>query len=237
MADRFYFPELQPTKTATLTGDEAHHLSRVRRLGTGAPVELFDGRGRSCRAEVANVGKHAVELILGEATHEARAAVELTLASAVPKGERFDWLVEKATELGVTRLVPLITERSVVDPRSGKLDRLRRLIIEACKQSGRSRLMTLDDPATLADYLANERSENRFIAHPGQSFPIPSVLNSCALAVGPEGGFTEHEIEAAVSLGWRTLSLGPTILRIETAGIAAASVLLAPGWIKREVSS
>jgi 16S rRNA (uracil1498-N3)-methyltransferase len=230
VADRFYMPQLPRSGTVALTGDEAHHLSRVRRLMPGARVELFDGRGQVREAVVTDAGKQAVTLELGESLAEVLVPVELTLASAVPKGERFDWLVEKATELGVARLVPLLAERSVVEPRGGKLDRLRRAIVEACKQCGRSRLMTLDDPVPLGDYLKRERSERRLIAHPGGGRFPGGELTSCALAVGPEGGFTEGEVAEALGAGWQAVSLGPTRLRIETAGLAGAAAVLAGGW-------
>lgn len=230
MADRFYLPDLPRSGTATLPGDEAHHLSRVRRLAEGARVELFDGLGGSCRGQVIQVGKHEVELRLDDFATEPPTTPALTLATAVPKGERFDWLVEKATELGVARLVPLVTERSVVDPRTAKLDRLRRLIVEACKQCGRSRLMALDEPTPLGHYLAAERAERRWLAHPGEGAFRSGELTPCAVAVGPEGGFTPREVDEARAAGWRTAGLGTTLLRIETAGIVAATLLLADGW-------
>src|SRR4051812_23439804 len=142
MADRFYCPDPPVEGFLTLSGDEARHLIRVRRLGPGDVVEVFDGRGTALRAEVAGVGRDRVELaVRGGPLPDRVAPCLLTLATAVPKADRFDWLVEKATELGVARLVPLRTERSVVDPRATKLDRLRRAIIEAAKQCGRNRLM------------------------------------------------------------------------------------------------
>jgi 16S rRNA (uracil1498-N3)-methyltransferase len=198
----------------------------------GAKVELFDGRGRACEAVVRDAGKQIVTLELGENLAEILPPVEVTLASAIPKGERFDWLVEKATELGVTRLVPLLAERSVVEPRSTKLDRLRRSIVEACKQCGRSRLMTLDEPIRFVEYLGRERSERLLIAHPGDGRFRSGELTPCALAIGPEGGFTDREIEEALATGWRAVSLGPTLLRIETAGLAAAAAVLSEGWVR-----
>src|SRR5262249_14951791 len=122
MADRFYCPDPAVEGRFVLQGDEARHLGRVRRVGLGEVVELFDGRGFATRAKVAGLARDRVELIgQGEPLPDREARCRLTLASAVPKGERFDWLVEKATELGVARLVPLLTERSVVDPGAAKL--------------------------------------------------------------------------------------------------------------------
>jgi 16S rRNA (uracil1498-N3)-methyltransferase len=132
LADRFYCPEPPIDGRMTLEGDEARHLIRVRRVGLGEGVEVFDGRGSVYRAEVSGLGRDRVDLtIRGVGPSGRPTACRLTLATAVPKGDRFDWLVEKATELGVARLVPLVTERSVVAPRSAKLDRLRRVIVEA----------------------------------------------------------------------------------------------------------
>ena len=116
MLDRFYCPKPPIDGLAVLEGDEARHLIRVRRVDVGEMVELFDGRGSAYRAKVSSLGRDRVELtITGLSGEGGVARLSLTLATAVPKGERFDWLVEKATELGVSRLIPLVTERSVVD--------------------------------------------------------------------------------------------------------------------------
>jgi 16S rRNA (uracil1498-N3)-methyltransferase len=232
MADRCYCPDPPVEGRLVLEGDEARHLSRVRRVGVGEVVEVFDGRGFATRARVEGAGKNRVDLtVLGGPIADRMAPCRLTLATAVPKGERFDWLVEKATELGVARLVPLITERSVVDPRLAKLDRLRRLIVEAAKQCGRNRLMELDTPTPWTALAHAENDETRLLAHPGG---VPSsawrpIRSGAAvtLAVGPEGGFSEPEVALAVDLGWQAIGLGETLLRIETAGLAGSAAILA----------
>ena len=232
MADRFFCPDLPSSGDVALIGDEAHHLARVRRLEPGAIIELFDGRGHACRAKVESLGRNRVDLqIVAGMEPDPPPVLALTLATAVPKGDRFDWLIEKATEIGVDRLVPLITERSVVDPRGAKLDRLRRSIIEASKQSGRNRLMDLAPPTAWSDYLRAEQAPTRLIAHPGGS-PGPSwvlddLKSRVALAIGPEGGFTDVEVESARGSGWKVIVLGPTILRIETAGLVGSALILA----------
>jgi 16S rRNA (uracil1498-N3)-methyltransferase len=237
LGDRFYCPDPPVDGRARLDGDEARHLIRVRRVGVGESVEVFDGRGSGYRAEVVAVGRDRVELaILGPSPPGRVAACRLTLASAVPKGDRFDWLVEKATELGVARLIPLGTERSVVDPRSAKLDRLRRVVVEAAKQCRRERLMDLDPPTPWASLVGSAVDGVRLVADPG-GVPVASLLEIGAapvvLAIGPEGGFTEDEVDRAVRAGWRTVDLGPTILRVETAGLAGCSTLLALGELAR----
>jgi 16S rRNA (uracil1498-N3)-methyltransferase len=234
VADRCYCPDQPVEGLLTLTGDEARHLARVRRLGPGDMVEVFDGRGTALPAEVAGVGRDRVELaVRGGPLPDRVAPCHLTLATAVPKADRFDWLVEKATELGVARLVPLRTGRSVVDPRATKLDRLRRVIIEAAKQCGRNRLMVLEDPIPWAEFAGREEAEVLLLAHPGgepvASWPRVGRGGRVALAVGPEGGFSAQEIEAGRAARWRMVGLGRTLLRVETAGLAGSAVILALG--------
>lgn len=236
MADRVYFPALIREGQATLSGDEAHHLVRVRRLGVGDEVELFNGRGLAYRGHVESVERDRVRIeVVGEPLPDRAARCRLTLATAVPKGERFDWLVEKATELGVAQLVPLLTEHSVVAPRQAKLDRLRRRIIEAAKQCGRNWLMELAEPVAWSEYQAAEQASERWLAHPGQpGSPVPGRPamgegQAVTLAIGPEGGFSEVEAAAAFQAGWRPISLGPTILRVETAALAGAAAILLGG--------
>lgn len=232
MADRFYCPDPPRSGRFLLEGDEARHLLRVRRLGLKDQVELFDGRGSATAAEVTAVGRDRVELVaLGSRLHDRNLPCRLTLATAVPKGERFDWLIEKATELGVARLIPIITERSVVDPRDAKLDRLRRRVVEASKQCGRNLLMELDRPTPWSTLIKNgSGDEVRLLAHPNGiargRWPR-SQGGAVTLAVGPEGGFSDAEVDEAQIQGWSIVGLGPTLLRIETAGLVGASSVLA----------
>jgi 16S rRNA (uracil1498-N3)-methyltransferase len=237
VADRFYCPARPVDGRFTLVEDEARHLLRVRRLGLNDRVEIFDGRGFATVAEVVAVGRDRVELTaVGEPLPDRAAPLDLTLVTAVPKGERFAWLVEKATELGAARLIPMRTERSVVDPRDTKIDRLRRTISEAAKQCGRNRLMELDLPSAWTSLVSQVSDPVKLFAHPGGLAPAawPRIERGCSatLAIGPEGGFTEAEAEAAKANGWTVISLGSTLLRIETAGLAGCSAILAlcEGW-------
>lgn len=233
MAERFFCPNLPRNGQIKLEGDESRHLSRVLRLGPGDVVEVFDGDGFATRAEVIAVARDRVDLnAVGDPLPDRVAPYRLTLVTAAPKGERFDWLIEKATEMGVERLVPIVTERSVVDPGVAKLDRLRRRIVEASKQCGRNRLMTLDRPLPWSRWLVERPSAaHRLIAHPGglppRAWPKAQVGGTIAIAVGPEGGFTEAEVEAARASGWQVVALGATLLRIETAGLTGCAALLA----------
>jgi 16S rRNA (uracil1498-N3)-methyltransferase len=230
MADRFYVSFPIAPGEVLLQGPEAHHLATVRRFKPGDSVVLFTGDGSEFPAEVLSVGKKEVALRLGDPTRPERELPgRLEVAAAVPKGDREEFLIEKLTELGVTRFVPLITTRSVVVP---KLDRLQRAVIEASKQCGRNVLMEVMPPTRFADYLASSPSPVRFIAHtaiagdsawPADLTRAASLSGfNIAIAVGPEGGFTDDEFASAVSAGWRPLHLGPRVLRIETAAVAAA---------------
>ena len=232
MPDRFFAPSLPESGTLTLDGPEAHHLMHVLRITAGEKVEVFDGRGLVVSAEVVTIRKRDVELRIVAARREACPAREVILGTAVPKGDRFDWLIEKATELGVTRIVPLITSRSSVDPRDSKLDKLRQTVITACKQCGRNHLLELSPVTAWADFVSHEfPNRAAFIAHlSSDARPLGlgvSTLDhqpSTVFAIGPEGGFTEEEVELAVAAGAKPISLGPLVLRIETAAIAIAAL-------------
>jgi len=144
----------------------------------------------------------------------------------LPKGDRGDFLLEKLTELGVTDFVPLQTERSVVHPRDAKLERLQRAVIEASKQCGRNVLMQIHPLAKWDDYCRREtQMKPRLLAHPSDGESIVASREDTCIAVGPEGGFSDREVEAARSAGWRIVSLGPRVLRVETAAIALAALL------------
>jgi 16S rRNA (uracil1498-N3)-methyltransferase len=166
--------------------------------------------------------------------------VELTLGVALPKGDRQKWLVEKAVELGVTRIVPLRTVRSVAQPVAQALGRLRRSVIEASKQCGRNRLMEIAEPMDWSELIAGTTEvECRLVAHPagrGTDEDRPPAVSfsrdpvragSFLLAVGPEGGFTAEEVALATCAGWRAVDLGPRILRVETAGLVLVTMVLA----------
>ena len=211
LSDRFYCPDPPRNGRYWLRADEARHLARVTRHAVGDEVELFDGQGFATSARVMEIGRDLVELVAeGEPIADTGPACQLTLASAIPKGDRFDWLVEKATELGVARLIPLATERSVVDPRDSKLDRLRRTIVESCKQCRRSRLMVLESAMSWPDLVRSESQALRLIASPAGLPPCrwPKVDRpTVVLAVGPEGGFSPVEEELARGLGWHSICL------------------------------
>lgn len=211
-----------------LRDDEARHCSRVLRAKVGDTIRVFDGQGSEWPASITAVGRDTVAVTLGEPLPaESTAEVSLTLAVALPKGERQKWLVEKLTELGTARLVPLVTERGVAEATASARERLKRGVLEACKQCGRNTLMEIAEPATLGELAARHPTAVRLIAHPGcgpfteKSLPTTGQpIAEIVAAVGPEGGFTPEELEQAAAAGFQEVSLGTHILRIETAAIA-----------------
>jgi 16S rRNA (uracil1498-N3)-methyltransferase len=230
---RYFSSEpLQPASKARIGGPEAHHLAHVLRAQRGMEVALFDGRGGEYLATVERVGRTEVELAVGAWLDVEREPLyPMHLGVSLPKGERQRWLVEKAVELGVTRLTPLVTQRGEKAGSKGG-DRLERYVVEACKQCGRNRLMEIGAPVAWEPWLQqadDESGENplRWVAHPGGA-PLsearPATASSWRVAIGPEGGFSDEEIDVAQLAGWQIVGLGPRILRIETAALLLAAI-------------
>jgi 16S rRNA (uracil1498-N3)-methyltransferase len=226
MADRFFTPERLPPGPLVLQGDEAHHLANVRRFQPGERITLFNGDGCDYPAQVLHVQKKAVTVEVFSALPVNReVGFPLVVASALPKGDRADYLIEKLVEVGVTRFVPLITARSVVHPKESKGEKFQRAVIEASKQCGRNVLMTVDPPQKWTAFLQRlDLPALRYVLHTSATDTALSVARNPAgvvLAVGSEGGFSPEEVMQAE--GWSVLSLGPRVLRIETAAVVAAA--------------
>ncbi|WP_417851133.1 RsmE family RNA methyltransferase [Thalassoglobus sp.] len=238
MADRFYFDGDWGHATAkgvvNLTGSEAHHLSKVLRKKVDDLVELFDGRGQRAEAKLIRVGKRDADLELLNAPQPCvKKLPRVTLAVAPPKGDRFRWLIEKATEIGVAQFIPLRTEHSVVLPGGTKLEKLHQTMIAACKQSGRDEFMEIAAPIDLQQ-LPESLSGNDQLLYgdvPREDVVTSLSFKSCnengvVVVIGPEGGLTEAEIDQLREWGGQPLSVSPHVLRIETAAIAVASLLV-----------
>jgi len=231
MSERFYVNCGLELGAAAIQGAEAHHLAVVCRLRPGDAVCLFNGDGREYHAVILEAGKRSVELDVQRVeAPERELPFHLEVAVPLPKGDRAQFLVEKLTELGVKRLVPLRTARSVVHPGESKLEKLERWAIEASKQCGRNVLLEIAPLTDWAVYCGEgDLPEQRWLAHPertnGVSPPRTTPVSTMdrVFAVGPEGGFTEEEVERACALGWRRIELGPRILRVETAAVALAA--------------
>ncbi|MEX0676402.1 MAG: 16S rRNA (uracil(1498)-N(3))-methyltransferase [Pirellulales bacterium] len=237
MADRYFVESPIRNSSARLVAGEAHHLAHVMRAAPGAMVTLFDGSGAEFAARVEKVGRAEIELaIVSREPVDRELPVPVTLGVALPKGDRQRWLVEKATELGIGRLVPLVTEHGNIRVSPATLAKLRRAVIEACKQCGRNRLMEIALSQPLEEFLTDRDDGGlRLIAHrPGKScrqaldasLPRGAATQSVVLAIGPEGGFTPAEIERAQSRGWQAVDLGPRVLRVETAAVALAAAVV-----------
>ena len=214
---------------ALLEGDEARHCGQVMRAGPGERVVVFDGCGRSAEAEVLEVAKRAVRLRLGESRQAAAPRPVVTLAQAVPKGKTMDLIVQKAVELGVAVIQPLVTRHSVARPDGRKAEKWQRVALEACKQCGQDWLPELRAPVGLVDWLEEQGGgggELRLIASLAEGArPMREVLREAGdlervvVLVGPEGDFAPGETESALESGYRPLSLGPLVLRVETASL------------------
>lgn len=234
MTHRYYIPQL-PAEAGELAlpPEEARHAATVMRIRPGDEIVLFNGQDGETLARVTTVRKREVICQVGACRRLSREpSTRLTACVAIPKGDRARMLVEKLTELGVARIVPLNCERSPWKIGAAALEKLHRYVIEACKQSERNRLMELGTPVESSVFFAEaddrENASDRLIAHPGgpQRLPSPGSDRPVLFAIGPEGGFTDTEIELAEQNGWRRFSLGPRIYRIETAAIAVAARLL-----------
>lgn len=210
---------------ASLDESETHHL-RVRRAREDDGVEVLDGAGLVGTGRLVRVGS---DWMVEVSTAERKARrPELTLAVAAGDRERFSWMVEKAVELGVTAVVPLVTSRSVgvaTRLQENHIGRLRRTVLEATKQCGAAWVPTVEEPIALADFAARPVSGIGWLADPAGA-PAPAALDRTPITVviGPEGGFTEEERAALVAAGYRAIALGPNTLRFETAALAAAAV-------------
>lgn len=235
MADRFYTPDPLGPGEYVLTGAEAHHVCAVRRFAPGDTLTLFNGDGNDYPAEILSAGKKSVVLnVLRVEPADRELPFPLAVASALPKGDRADFLVEKLTELGATRFVPLVTARSVVVPKEGAVEKFTRAVVEASKQCGRNRLMAVDPPRTWAALLAlPDLPAARFVLHTGPGLPSLAGEGGAVVAVGPEGGLTPDEVDSAGAAGWRVASLGPRVLRVETAAVAAVVRLSVSGSLGR----
>lgn len=246
MSERFYLPDLTsdtehtPNTGAVLTGPEAVHLGRVMRAKVGDIVYLFNGDGWEYRARIETIAHSKIDLtILDRRFDDREPDLDLTMAVALPKGDRQKWLIEKLTELGVRRYIPLSVDREDIKVDEKVLERLRRQVIEASKQCGRCRLMEITPAMTRRQILsAFPVAELNILCHPisdgwfGQvSFAdlvkgFTALPQSALVLIGPVGGFTDTEVRQAVDDHWPILDLGRQVYRVETAAICAASLFL-----------
>ena len=228
---RFYASiEQFQTKTVTLGVEETRHLRDVLRLKETDKVKVFDGEGREFLCEIEKIEKKESSLkIIEEVSPTApESDLDLTLAVALLKGEKFDLVVQKAVELGVSRLVPLNTKRADVKLKETekRLERWRKIALEAAKQSGRARLMRIDAPIDFEKFIESANGTRiLFAERNGESFSAVKESKKIVAAIGAEGGWEDAEIEAARKNGFQIVTLRGRILRAETAAISIAAIL------------
>lgn len=210
---------------------EARHAIQVLRSRMGEWVIVFDGKGHSAEAEIVEIAKNRVVVRADGVNTEEHLPLKLTIATAIPKGKRWQILVEKCTELGVDRIVPLLTERSV-SKGEGDSGKWKRWVIEAAKQSRRAWIPDIVEPVAFSSVLDLAREERAMLlaADSGGSHPhefqdffkrVPGVI----VMVGPEGGFTEEELDECQEAGGKTIRLSPFVLRVETAAASVCAII------------
>jgi 16S rRNA (uracil1498-N3)-methyltransferase len=210
-----------------LDAGQANYLGNVMRLGEGAELLAFDGSSGEWIARIAEAGKKRMALAVGRRTREPETISDVWLAFAPVKRNQTDWLVEKATELGVARLIPVMTRRTIAE--RVKLERLEAIAIEAAEQCGRTRLPAIEAPVQLAQLL-KQGGRQLYFADEGGGDPAASTFKpgAATILVGPEGGFTDEERAAIRAVPTAVpISLGPRILRAETAALAALAAYMA----------
>ena len=215
--------------TVELDATQVNYLGNVLRLREGSEVLLFDGQSGEWLARISRAAKKSMTLIVGSRTREPENIPDVWLAFAPVKRAQTDWLVEKATELGAERLLPIMTHRTIVD--RVKVDRLESIAIEAAEQCGRTRLPEIDEPLPLRHFLEHRvASRTLYFAdeHGGEWSPDAFTSGPSVILTGPEGGFTDEE-RAAIRAAPNAvpISLGPRILRAETAALAALAIYMA----------
>lgn len=230
---RIFHPEpLVAHSPVTLDDNAARHVARVLRLGIGAELALFDGNGGEYPATIAELDKRRVIVELGDQRNiEVESPLTITLAQGISRGERMDYTIQKAVELGVSRIVPLSTERSVVNLKGDRLEKKHAhwhgVIISACEQCGRNTLPELLQQQSLDEWLARRpHGSGLLLDHRAEaSLGSLQIGQQITLLIGPEGGLSEQEQQRASDAGYQGIRLGPRVLRTETAALTALAAL------------
>lgn len=213
-----------------LPQDQAHYISRVLRMSEGDAVQLFDGSGQEFRASLLEVGKKRVVVqVIETFAGQVESPLQIHLGQGLSRGERMDWAIQKATELGVNEITPIFSDRCEVrlkDERADKrLQHWRQVAISACEQCGRSRVPVIHPPLLLADWLKQAEADLKLVLHPvAEPLVSHAKPGSLAFLIGPEGGLTDAEVGTAQGAGFHSARLGPRVLRTETAPVVALAV-------------
>ncbi len=226
------------SKKVTITGEQARHLSLVLRVHSGEQVIIFDGQGYKYNCRILRAHKKEVTAeVIDKSPYSAESPISVTLAQGLPKGEKMNLIIQKSTELGVHRIIPLVTGRSQIR-HTEKIERWRKIALSASQQSARDKIPEIDRPVDFREFLSalpqaggNEEVHGIIFAEEHKETNLKQVLGSfhtiqhLTLLIGPEGGFSEEEVSAAAKKGFIEASLGPRILRTETAPITALSIV------------
>ncbi|AZD57578.1 MULTISPECIES: 16S rRNA (uracil(1498)-N(3))-methyltransferase [Pseudomonas] len=209
---------------------QAHYIGRVLRMAEGDALQLFDGSGNEFRGTLLEVGKKRVVVRLDESfAGQVESPLQIHLGQGLSRGERMDWAIQKATELGVNEITPIFSERCEVrlkDERADKrLAHWRQVAASACEQCGRSRVPVIHPPVLLADWIKQTQADLKLVLHPVAE-PLVSHAKPATLAflIGPEGGLSDAEVNQAQATGFLPARLGPRVLRTETAPVVALAV-------------
>jgi 16S rRNA (uracil1498-N3)-methyltransferase len=218
-----------------LEPDKHHYVSRVLRLRAGDKLRVFDGNGREFSAAITKISHHGTEIrIVDETTAQTESRLRVHLVQGISRAERMDIVIQKATELGVKRITTVLTRHGVVKLDAARGEKRRKhwqkVAASACEQSGRVKLPLIDAPVPLLDWLADKpgQVDAELILRPDAHTPLTAIRapqTKVCLLIGPEGGFAGDEYDAAEAAGFLPVSIGPRILRTETAAIAALAVL------------
>lgn len=237
MIARFYCPfPLAPGAIVDLPPEAAHHATRVLRLAEGDAVDLFDGRGGEWRGRLQRTGKTVTVALEFFAPEDRESPLWVTIAQGLPAADKMDWIIQKGVELGVAEFRPLVARRSVIRLSGERMERRvnhwQNVAVAACEQCRRNRVPRVAAPVDLSQFLgeAAEQNDIRLILAPGADLRLPNMprpAGKVTLLIGPEGGFEEGELAAAATVGFRAVSLGPRVLRTETAAMAALAAMMA----------
>ena len=226
---------LAANQTISINGEPLNYLANVLRLKAGAMLSVFNGQGGEFQASITELSKRQATILLGGfQDNDSESPLEITLVQGISRGERMDFTLQKATELGVKRIIPLFTERCTVNLKGERLDKRIKhwqgTVRSACEQSGRNTIPQIEPAQHFDDFIqSKEQSEhNCVLLDPESTHSLTSITTSpttLSLLVGPEGGFSSRERELAYTNGYQGVQLGPRILRTETAAIAAISAI------------
>jgi 16S rRNA (uracil1498-N3)-methyltransferase len=246
-APRIYQPfPLAVQSVLKLDENASHHLARVLRAKIGDSLVIFNGQGGEYSAIITHIDKKNVEVKMETfLPREAESPLKIHLAQGIARGEKMDFIIQKAVELGAASIIPLITERCNVrldnEREAKRLQHWQSVIISACEQSGRNRLPEIESPRLLKSFLPQVKADYRFVLTPHVDKKMTAHISrnaSIVLLIGPEGGLSDEEVDSAIKNGFIPLNLGPRILRTETAPLAAIATLQARyGDFNEEVSS